>query len=128
MFHFLRPGFSALVEQVLGQPLDKREQVSDWAQRPLSQSQLYYAALDAYAVLQVTFILNYTTPKICYKQVTRFRVKWYFGSKTLSFVLTNVVYFDHQTGAPHAIHWSESFVSALKKIYHLFPSLRKNLF
>ena len=57
--HFSR-GFSGLVEQVLGQPLDKSEQVSDWTQRPLSKSQVVYAALDAYAVLQVTFVLNYT--------------------------------------------------------------------
>jgi prolyl-tRNA editing enzyme YbaK/EbsC (Cys-tRNA(Pro) deacylase) len=31
----------------LGKRLDKREQCSDWAQRPLSQSQLDYALLDA---------------------------------------------------------------------------------
>ena len=71
MFQFFRRGLSGLVERVLGQPLDKTEQVSDWAQRPLSQSQLVYAALDAYAVLQVTFIQNYTTQRFFYKQVTR---------------------------------------------------------
>ena len=57
MLNFFRLGFSNLVQRVLGQPLDKSEQVSDWAQRPLSQSQLYYAALDAYAALQVTLDL-----------------------------------------------------------------------
>ena len=42
---------SAMVQAVLGAPLDKREQVSDWQLRPLSYAQLYYAALDAVSAL-----------------------------------------------------------------------------
>ena len=34
--------------------------------------------------------------------------------------MKNVVYFDQQTGAPHAIHWSKSIFLMLKQ---LFPSL-----
>ena len=32
-------------------------------------------------------------------------------------LLTHVVYFDQRTGAPHAVHWLKSFVSALKKVF-----------
>ena len=37
-----------------------------------------------------------------------------------------VVYFDQQMGAPHAVHWSKSFESALKYLYLplLYRSLR----
>ena len=34
------------------------------------------------------------------------------------------MYFDQRTGALHAICWSKSFVSALKHIFCLFPSLK----
>jgi len=42
---------SAVCERELGKPLDKREQTSNWRRRPLSQSQLTYAALDAEVLL-----------------------------------------------------------------------------
>lgn len=38
---------SRLVQQFTGKPLDKRQQCSDWANRPLSREQMEYAALDA---------------------------------------------------------------------------------
>lgn len=38
-------------ERELGIALDKNEQTSDWAQRPLSDEQLRYAALDAEVLL-----------------------------------------------------------------------------
>ncbi|GFH17154.1 3'-5' exonuclease domain-containing protein [Haematococcus lacustris] len=37
--------------QVLGRPLDKSMQCSDWAARPLTQAQLQYAATDAACLL-----------------------------------------------------------------------------
>merc|ERR1712185_884873 len=44
-------GLSATCERWLGRPLDKREQLSDWAARPLSASQTEYAALDAWCLV-----------------------------------------------------------------------------
>lgn len=44
---------SAVTEHLFGLSLDKSFQRSDWRHRPLTQSQLDYAALDAQAVLRV---------------------------------------------------------------------------
>jgi len=41
----------ALCRAALGQGLDKTLQCSDWSQRPLTQDQLQYASLDAWALL-----------------------------------------------------------------------------
>ena len=46
-------GLARLVFNVVGQRLDKGEQCSDWAQRPLTPSQEQYAAADAYVLLAV---------------------------------------------------------------------------
>ncbi|KAK1928619.1 Exonuclease mut-7 [Phytophthora citrophthora] len=43
---------------VLGSPLDKRMQMSNWDVRPLTAAQLTYAALDAYCLVQITQKLN----------------------------------------------------------------------
>jgi len=44
-------GLSGLVMTLLGKPLDKRPQCSDWNRRPLRENQLVYAALDAFCLL-----------------------------------------------------------------------------
>ncbi|KAM6170163.1 exonuclease mut-7 homolog [Rhynchocyon petersi] len=46
-------GLSLLVQQVLGRPLDKTQQLSNWSRRPLREQQLIYAATDAYCLLEV---------------------------------------------------------------------------
>jgi hypothetical protein len=40
-------------ERYLGRPLNKREQISDWDQRPLTSTQVLYASLDAHSLLGV---------------------------------------------------------------------------
>ena len=44
---------SVVCKRELGKPLDKTEQTSNWQRRPLSQSQIVYAALDAEVLLQL---------------------------------------------------------------------------
>ena len=46
-------GYSALVEAVLDIQLDKHETRSDWLRRPLSESQLRYAAEDVFYLMHV---------------------------------------------------------------------------
>lgn len=47
----LLAGLSPLVEVLLGMPLDKTQQCSDWRARPLHHMQVEYAANDAYCLL-----------------------------------------------------------------------------
>lgn len=42
-------GLSLLVQHVLGKPLDKTEQLSNWEKRPLREEQILYAGLLAAA-------------------------------------------------------------------------------
>ncbi|XP_008298904.1 exonuclease mut-7 homolog [Stegastes partitus] len=51
-------GLSLLVQQVLGRPLDKTEQMSNWEKRPLRISQIRYAVADAYCLLDVYSALS----------------------------------------------------------------------
>jgi len=46
-------GLSGLCESLLGLPLNKTDQISDWSRRPLRQSQIIYAALDAFVCLEI---------------------------------------------------------------------------
>ncbi|KAM3910642.1 exonuclease mut-7 homolog isoform 2-T2 [Leptodactylus fuscus] len=56
-------GLSLLVKDVLGKPLDKQEQLSNWDKRPLREDQIIYAAADAYCLLDVFEILCRTPDK-----------------------------------------------------------------
>ncbi|WP_338793044.1 ribonuclease D [Bernardetia sp. MNP-M8] len=51
-------GLQSLVEEKLGIELEKQEQVSDWAKRPLSKSQLIYAATDVVYLFELFEILK----------------------------------------------------------------------
>lgn len=44
---------TAMAHSVLGKPLNKALQTSNWGARPLSAQQLLYAALDAHVCLQI---------------------------------------------------------------------------
>ena len=46
-------GLSSLAKIVLGKELDKRQQVSPWNRRPLSDAQVRYAANDAHCLLRI---------------------------------------------------------------------------
>lgn len=56
-------GLSLLVKDVLGKPLDKKDQLSNWDKRPLREDQIIYAAADAYCLLDVFETLCHTPDK-----------------------------------------------------------------
>ncbi|CAI5970560.1 unnamed protein product [Closterium sp. NIES-64] len=56
-------GLSALAQVLLGAPLDKELQCSDWEQRPLSRHQLHYAAADALCLIHMALALLPLAPR-----------------------------------------------------------------
>ncbi|PKA58384.1 Werner Syndrome-like exonuclease [Apostasia shenzhenica] len=74
MFNEPGGGLSGLAEKVLGAGLNKTRRNSNWEQRPLSQNQMEYAALDA-AVLVHIFHCIYNQPHSAGKAV-RSKVEW----------------------------------------------------
>ncbi|XP_044262424.1 exonuclease mut-7 homolog [Tribolium madens] len=52
------PSLGTLVNQCLGRPLDKSDQFSNWEKRPLRNSQLVYAALDAFCLIEVYDVIR----------------------------------------------------------------------
>ncbi|XP_012259642.2 exonuclease mut-7 homolog isoform X2 [Athalia rosae] len=51
--NFIGESLSKLVELCTGHRLNKSDQFSNWERRPLRESQLIYAALDAYCLLEI---------------------------------------------------------------------------
>ena len=51
--HVLNDGLASLTAKVLNVPLDKTCQLSDWTERPLTVSQIQYAALDAFICVKI---------------------------------------------------------------------------
>jgi len=69
-------GLSLLVQHVLGKPLDKTEQMSNWEKRPLREEQILYAGLltDCHEVhLSVR-------GRVCLLSVTSKIIKWQMDS------------------------------------------------
>lgn len=48
-----KEGLQQLVAAVLGRPLNKNQQFSNWSRRPLFENQILYAANDAYCLLEI---------------------------------------------------------------------------
>lgn len=56
----LLPGLKSVAEVWLGRTLNKKEQCSDWDVRPLSDSQIQYAATDAAVLLDIVAAMGIT--------------------------------------------------------------------
>uniref|UniRef100_A0A0K0CW94 3'-5' exonuclease domain-containing protein n=1 Tax=Angiostrongylus cantonensis TaxID=6313 RepID=A0A0K0CW94_ANGCA len=75
---------SELSEKLLGVKLDKSEQCSNWALRPLRISQKRYAAMDAYIVTQLFSKLKTTAEWVVFFHIVVYRQ---FLIKLLEFIM-----------------------------------------
>ena len=57
-------GLSTVAMELLGKKLDKSNQRSDWQRRPLSDSQIVYAATDAAVLLPIVHKIVTLSPNI----------------------------------------------------------------
>lgn len=62
IFHRRRISLSNLTNIILGSPLDKMQQASDWGYRPLTRPQLRYAAFDAFCLVKIYQEILKTAP------------------------------------------------------------------
>ena len=51
-------GLAGLVSTFLGVRMNKRQQLSNWEKRPLSEKQIDYASCDAYCLLDIYYTLT----------------------------------------------------------------------
>lgn len=78
----------ALTEMCLGKKLDKSNQCSNWANRPLRHDQIVYAALDAHCLLQIYQVLAELLVRVgididnLVEEVTTSKSGYLFRSKT----------------------------------------------
>ena len=56
--HKNAPELKIIISELFDKILDKRDQISDWSQRPLLSNQIKYGILDAYVLIQVYNKLN----------------------------------------------------------------------
>lgn len=80
-------GYSYLVEKFCGVELDKKEQNSDWQQRPLSNSQIQYALLDVEYLYNVYLDLKMDLEKMN-------RMTWF--EEEMELFINNNLLFDNE--------------------------------
>lgn len=92
------PSFATVVKALCGVELDKSDKRSDWSQRPLTESQLAYAAADAFYLYEIY-------PRLCEELRALGRLEWWYE--------------DCQALLQRATDWGQS---ALTKWYNISGS------
>ena len=133
----VKQGLSALCERYLGMPLNKSCQCSDWSSRQLTKEQREYAAIDAWATLQVYRALplelpleeQLTVPQTKAKRPRQpsaftpiLEVNAFYGQTYKRSVSKDCYITFNNGGAPHAALFSCTFVCPVTSA--LFPSCR----